>query len=93
VQEQVILLLKIFDDGNLASADPNISGNSDFQIEQLPLGREQIVERDGVQYRVNTFRYALFPQKSGEITIDAITIPASIRDASYGGNLILRNMR
>jgi len=91
VQEQVILLLKIFDDGNLASADPNISGNSDFQIEQLPLGREQIVEREGVQYRVNTFRYALFPQKSGEITIDALTIPASIRDASYGGNLILRN--
>jgi len=62
VQEQVILLLKIFDDGNLASADPNISGNSDFQIEQLPLGREQIVEREGVQYRVNTFRYALFPK-------------------------------
>ncbi len=91
VQEQVILSLKIFDDGNLASADPALTGNSDYQVEQLPLAREQIVERNGVQYRVNTFRYALFPQQSGEITIDRVRIPASIRDNSYTGNLILFN--
>ena len=91
VQEQVILSLKIFDDGNLVSADPALTGNSDYQIEQLGLGREQIVERNGVQYRVNTFRYALFPQQSGNITIDEITIPASLRDNSYAGNLILFN--
>ena len=92
VQEQVVLSLKIFDDGNLASADPGIEGNSEFQIERLPVAGEQLVERDGVRYRVHTFRYALFPQKSGERIIDPISVPASIRDKSYGGNLILRNI-
>lgn|GEM_PF-28698 len=91
VQEQVILSLKLFDDGNLSSADPVFSGTSDYQVEQLPLGREQIVERNGVQYRVNTFRYALFPQQSGEVTIDEIRIPASVRDQNYGSNLMLFN--
>ncbi len=91
VQEQVILSLKIFDDGNLASADPVLEGNSDYQIEKLPLDREKIVNRNGVQYRVNTFRYALFPQQSGEILIEEVTIPASIRDNSYSGSLILFN--
>ena len=91
VQEQIVLSLMIFDDGNLASADPNIEGNGDYQIERLPAAGEQLVERDGVRYRVHTFRYALFPQKSGELVIDSISVPASIRDKSYGGNLILRN--
>ncbi len=91
VQEQVILSLKIFDDGNLASADPNIVGNSDIQVERLPLSGEQIEEKDGVRYRVHTFRYALFPQKSGEVRIESVSIPASVRDKTYGGNLILRN--
>ncbi len=91
VQEQVILSLKIFDDGNLASADPSIVGNGDIQVERLPLSGEQLEEKDGVRYRVHTFRYALFPQKSGEINIESVSIPASVRDKSYGGNLILRN--
>ena len=91
VQEQVILSLNIFDDGNLASADPTLEGNSNYQVERLPSSGEKIVERDGVQYRRHTFRYAIFPQKSGEVVIDSVSIPASVRDKSYGGNLILRN--
>ena len=92
VQEQIILLLKVFDDGNVSTGNPDISGNSDYQVQALPGGREEIVERDGVQYRVQTYRYALFPQKSGDITIDAITIPGSVRDPNYGGNLFLRTV-
>lgn len=91
VQEQIVLSLKIFDDGNLASADPVVEGNTEYQVQPLPLAREQIVDRNGVQYRVSTFRYAVFPQQSGEITIDPIVIPASVRDKSYGGNLLLFN--
>jgi len=69
VQEQIILLLKVFDDGNVSTGNPDISGNSDYQVQALPGGREEIVERDGVQYRVQTYRYALFPQKSGDIRV------------------------
>ena len=91
VQEQVILELKVFDDGNVSTGNPVINGNSEYQVQQLPGGREQIVEREGVQYRVQTFRYALFAQKSGDVTIDAITIPGGVRDPNYGGNLFLRS--
>jgi len=92
VQEQVILLLKVFDDGNVSTGNPAISGTGDYQIQALPGGREELVEREGVQYRMQTYRYALFPQKSGDITIDSITIPGSVRDPNYGGNLFLRTV-
>lgn len=91
VQEQVILSLEVFDDGNLVRPEPLVEGNSDYQIEKLPLGRERIVERNNVKYRVRTFRYALFPQQSGEMTIDEISIPGGIRENSYGGSLMLFN--
>ena len=91
VQEQVILSLDLFDDGKLAGADPTLEGNSDYQVERLPNGSEEIVSRDGVEYRKRSVRYALFPQKSGELVIEELVIPASIRDQSYGGNVFLRN--
>lgn len=93
VQEQVILSLKVFDDGNLVSLpEPELTGNSDYQIVYLGREREQIIDRGGVEYRVRAYRYALFPQQSGDITIGEITIPASIRDNSYAGNRILFNI-
>ena len=92
VQEQTILRLKIFDDGNVSTANPVFDGNSEYQVQPLPSGREEIVEREGVQYRMQTYRYALFAQKSGEVTIDEITIPGSVRDPNYGGNLFLRTV-
>ena len=91
VQQQVVAELKIFDDGKLASVDPVVTGNSEMQVERLPVGGESLEMRNGQRYRVNTYRYVLFPQRSGELVIDQITVPATIRDRSYGGNLILRN--
>ena len=69
-----------------------MTGNSDYQIVYLGREREQIIDRGGVEYRVRAYRYALFPQQSGDITIGEITIPASIRDNSYAGNRILFNI-
>lgn len=91
VQSQVVMSLQIFDDGNLATADPVAPSIADVQVETLPVGKQRIEERDGVQYRVHTWRYALFPQKSGRIEIPRLQIVGSVKDASYGGNLILRN--
>lgn len=91
VQQQIVLSLKIFDDVGLASADPVLESNSDLQVEPLPLSGEVLEERDGVQYLVHTFRYAVFPQKSGELTVDSIRIPASIVDKHFGSNSLLRS--
>jgi len=91
VQSQVVMAIRIYDDGSLATADPEPPVIADVQIEALPMGEQEIEERHGAQYRVNTWRFALFPQKSGSVEIPAMQIAGSVKDASYGGNLILRN--
>lgn len=92
VQSQVIMSLHILDDGSLATVDPQPPIIPDVQVERLPVGDQQIEERDGVEYRVHTWRYALFPQRNGEIEIPRFQIAGSVKDPTYGGNLILRNM-
>lgn len=91
VQSQVVLSLHIFDDGKLATADPVIPAMANVQIEPLPVGKQRLETRDGVEYRVHTWRYALFPQKSGTLELPRLMIAGSVKDPSYGGNLILRN--
>jgi len=92
VQQQVVVEIKVYDDGKLAAVDPLLEGNSIMQVERLPAAEQALVDRDGKRYRVNTYRFALFPQISGELEIESITIPATIRDKDYGGGLILRNV-
>ncbi len=92
VQEQVVMSLHVLDDGSLVSLDPPVPVIPGVQVEQLPGGDQRIEARDGEEYRVHTWRYALFPQKQGEIEIPRLLVPGSVRDPSYGGGLILRNM-
>lgn len=92
VQSQVVMSLHILDDGSLASVDPQPPVIADVQVERLPGGDQKIEERDGVEYRVHTWRYALFPQRNGLIEIPRMQIAGSVKDPSYGGNIILRNM-
>lgn len=92
VQAQAILSLRILDDGSLASVDPPVPVIPDVQVERLPGGDQRIEERDGEEYRVHTWRYALFPQKHGKIEIPRLLIPGSVRDPGYGGGLIMRSM-
>lgn len=91
VQAQIILSLHVFDDGSLAAAEPEIPDIAAMQIEQIPGDPQRLETRDGVEYRVHTWRYALFPQRSGSYEIPRIKVVANVKDPSYGGNLILRN--
>lgn len=91
VQAQAILSLHVFDDGSLAAAEPEVPDVADMQIEQIPGNPQRLETRDGVEYRVHTWRYALFPQRSGSYDIPRIKVVANVKDAGYGGNLILRN--
>jgi len=92
VQQQVIAEIKVFDDGDLAPVNPVIEGNPQMQVQRLAPLAQALVDRDGVKYRVNTFRFALFPQSSGTLEIESLTIPATIRDRDLGRGLILRNV-
>lgn len=92
VQSQVIMSLHILDDGSLATLDPQPPVIPDIQVERLPLDGQRIEKRGDVEYRVHTWRYALFPQRNGEIEIPPMKIPGSVKDPGYGGNLILRNI-
>lgn len=92
VQAQIVMSLHILDDGSLASVDPPLPVIPDVQVERLPGGDQRIEERDGEEYRVHTWRYALFPQKHGTIEIPRLLIPGSVRDPGYGGGLIMRSM-
>ena len=92
VQAQAVLSLNILDDGSLASVDPPLPVIPDVQVEKLPGGDQRIEMRNGEEYRVHTWRYALFPQRQGQIEIPRLPIPGSVRDPNYGGGLIMRSM-
>jgi hypothetical protein len=91
VQAQAILSLHVFDDGTLAAAEPELPDIADMQIEQIPGDPQRLETRNGTEYRVHTWRYALFPQRSGSYDIPRIKVVGNVKDAGYGGNLILRN--
>ena len=91
VQAQAIVSLHVFDDGSLAAAEPEVPDIADMQIEQIPGDAQRLETRDGVEYRVHTWRYAVFPQRSGTYDIPRIKVVANVKDDAYGGNLILRN--
>ncbi len=91
VQAQAILSLHVLDDGSLAAAEPEVPDIAEMHVEQIPGDAQRLETRDGVEYRVHTWRYALFPQRSGTYDIPRIKVVANVKDASYGGNLILRN--
>lgn len=91
VQAQAILSLHVFDDGTLAAAEPELPDIADMQIEQIPGDPQRLETRNGTEYRVHTWRYALFPQRSGSYDIPRIKVVGNVKDPGYGGNLILRN--
>lgn len=86
VQEQLILTIRLFFNGNLIRGELSEPVHPNAIIE--PLGKQQEFSRyrDGVRYRVVERRYALFPQKPGELSLPAIRFEGQARDAN--GKLI-----
>ncbi|MFM8443580.1 MAG: BatD family protein, partial [Methylococcus sp.] len=82
VQAQVILTIRVLSrvafSGDLSQ--PEIP---DAVVEKLDEDREFVSLRDGVQFKVNERRYAVFPQKSGRLTIGPINLTAQL--AAGGG--------
>jgi hypothetical protein len=82
VQAQVILTIRVLSrvafSGDLSQ--PEIP---DAVVEKLDEDREFVSLRDGVQFKVNERRYAVFPQKSGRLTIGPVNLTAQL--AAGGG--------
>lgn len=81
VQEQLILTIRLFFRGNLIRGELSEPQHPDAVIE--PLGRQQEFSRfrDGVRYRVVERRYALFPQRPGNLKLAPIRFEGQARDA------------
>ena len=74
VQEQIIYTLRLTDRGGLQGEEPYFedNGSNDWIIKSLgaPEVNSQII--NGQTTRELVFRYALFPQKSGSLTIPSV---------------------
>ena len=77
VQAQVILTIRVLSrvafSGDLAQPEA-----PDAVFEKLDEDREYVTLREGVQFKVNERRYAVFPQKSGRVTIGPVNLTAQL---------------
>lgn len=82
VQEQLVLSIKLFFNGNLIRGELSEPSHPNAIIESLGKQTEYTRYRDGTRYRVVERRYAVFPQQPGELDLQPIRFEGQIRDAS-----------
>ncbi|WP_372996907.1 BatD family protein [Marinobacter sp.] len=82
VQEQLILTVRLFFRGNLIRGELSEPEHPHAIIESLGRQQEFTRYRDGVRYRVVERRYALFPQRPGNLRLAPIRFEGQARDAS-----------
>ncbi|WP_420904394.1 BatD family protein [Candidatus Magnetaquiglobus chichijimensis] len=90
LQEQILLTLRFLNAAPIAGAslqEPKVE-SGEALIEKL--GEDQAYEttRDQRRFIVTERRYALFPQKSGTLTIGAIPLTAQLPGADRSGSLL-----
>jgi hypothetical protein len=83
VQAQVVVTVRVLSrvafSGDLGQ--PEIPG---ILLEKLDPDRQYSAVRNGLQYRVDERRYAMFPQKSGPLTIPPVELTGEYVDAMLG---------
>jgi hypothetical protein len=82
VQEQLVLSVKLFFNGNLIGGELSEPAHPNAIIESLGKQTEYSRFRDGTRYRVVERRYAIFPQQPGELSLPALRFEGQTRDAS-----------
>ncbi|MEN8217153.1 MAG: BatD family protein [Pseudomonadota bacterium] len=82
VQSQVLYKIRLFYALNIQSAslsEPSFSGG-EVLVKKLGKDQSYQTQRDGKPFSVFERKYALFPQQSGPITIEAINFQAQVRE-------------
>lgn len=82
VQEQLVLSVKLFFNGNMIRGELSEPSHPNAIIESLGKQTEYTRFRDGVRYRVVERRYGIFPQKPGELSLPPLRFEGQTRDAS-----------
>lgn len=80
VQEQLVLTIKLFFTGNLIRGELSEPEHPHAIIESLGKQSEYTRYRDGVRYRVVERRYAIFPQREGQLSLQPIRFEGQARN-------------
>ncbi|MDB4222684.1 BatD family protein [Granulosicoccus sp.] len=78
VQSQVLMTMKVFQAIEIVDGGLDVPEAENLVVERLGEDVRSNEIRDGRQYSVTTRRFALFPQKSGELLISPITLSISV---------------
>lgn len=78
VQSQVIYTMRLYVKVNLAQASLNEPEIADAVVEKLGEDSKYSTQVNGMEYSVVERRYAIFPQKSGALTIKPLTLTAEV---------------
>ena len=78
VQSQVVMTLRVFQAINIVDGGLDVPSGNDLVVERIGEDTRSTIERDGRQYSMTERRFALFPQKSGEIVLEPITLSVSV---------------
>ncbi|MDQ7048822.1 MAG: BatD family protein [Enterobacterales bacterium] len=86
VQQQVILTIKLYRSLNTRLARLSEVIAAESIIEKLGDDEQYYQTIDNKRYLVSKIRYALFPQKSGNLTIESIGFSAEVNDPNASQN-------
>jgi hypothetical protein len=78
VQSQVLMTLRVFQAIEIVDGGLDVPEAENLVVERLGDDVRTNENRDGRQYSVTTRKFALFPQKSGELILDSITLSVSV---------------
>ena len=83
LQSQIIYTLRVYTRININQARLNEPELSDAVIERLGEDSNYNTQINGVAYSVTERKYALFPQKSGALTINPIVLTAEVSTGNH----------
>jgi hypothetical protein len=96
VQAQVDVTVRVYSQVPLYHASLELPSSNDVLVQQIGADRNETLVKDGVRYQVVERHYALFPQRSGSLTVPGPVLDAQIavRDRnSLGFGDLFGNMR
>ncbi len=86
VQGQLNLVVRIYHQNNLRDAGLDEPRPADTLVRQIGKNRQGRATKNGVEYQTLEVRYALFPQKSGLLTVPPIPMQLRVPDQRQSGN-------
>jgi hypothetical protein len=83
VQGQLNLIIRIYHQGNLIEAALDEPRVADIPVNRIGGDLPGVSSKEGVQYQTIERRYALFPQKSGSLTIPPVALQVRLQNLQH----------